>query len=309
MSLATINSGLRKFKNFKLNNQTGGAGFLDSQNAIAKIAFIIIVVYLFVIVLRFGVQILTWLFSPSGSPKIIDGMVDGNEGIMIPQDPAKKGSIPILRSRNEDGGIEFTWGTWLFLNNVSHTGESYNPVSHVFHKGDFLIKKGPNDDPVVDGVFRQDFVNSAPGLYIKYPESLSVSQNEDRDATDVQLIINMNTFNNVIEEISVTNIPIKKWFHVFIRVNNRNLDIYINGTIVKRHELGGVAKQNFSPVFVAQNQGFDGKISDLRYFNYALGTRKMNSIVSAGPNLKVAGKNNDIYTNPPYYGLRWYLSN
>ena len=59
----------------------------------------------------------------------------------------------------------------------------------------------------------------------------------------------MNTFNKITEKVTVRDIPLNKWLNVILRVEN-TLDIYINGTIVKRHELSGVPKQNHGKMFL-----------------------------------------------------------
>ena len=41
----------------------------------------------------------------------------------------------------------------------------------------------------------------------------------------------------------------------YYRVENRYLDVYVNGSIVARHELQSVPKQNDSPVYVNHKNG------------------------------------------------------
>ena len=60
-----------------------------------------------------------------------------------------------------------------------------------------------------------------------------------------------------------------------IRVDVKNVDIYINGTIVIRHVLSGVAKQNYGDVYVNKNNGYSGMLSDLWYFNKGLNTTEI----------------------------------
>ena len=138
-----------------------------------------------------------------------------------------------------------------------------------------------------------NFPNNAPGLYI------APNTNE--------LVVIMNTFTTINEEIHVPNVPMNKWLHVVIRIENNKLDVYINGTLAKRHILANVAKQNYGDVNVALNGGFQGYISDLRYFNHALQPGEIVSIVNKGPNLTL-NNNSSILTNtPPYLALQWYV--
>jgi hypothetical protein len=117
----------------------------------------------------------------------------------------------------------------------------------------------------------------------------------------------MNTFDVINEEIKIPNIPLNKWLNVIIRCRNKDLDVYINGIITKSIKLSGVPKQNYGNVYVGMNGGFSGYVSDLWYYDYALGTTNMKKILVKGPNLKFSGENAKISQNPNYLSLRWYF--
>jgi hypothetical protein len=90
----------------------------------------------------------------------------------------------------------------------------------------------------------------------------------------------------ITEYMDVQNIPIKDvWVNIMIRLQNKIMDIYVNGVITKRLVFNNVPIQNYDDVWVCQNGGFNGKLSNLRYFNHALNVFEINSIVSSGPNL------------------------
>ena len=97
------------------NNVAGNRDFLNSNSLIAKFAFLLLVIILFVMALRLGSSILSWIFSPSQNPILIDGMVDSKQMLVIPQDPSVKGAIPIMRSVNDAQGMEFTWSVWIYI--------------------------------------------------------------------------------------------------------------------------------------------------------------------------------------------------
>jgi hypothetical protein len=135
--------------------------------------------------------------------------------------------------------------------------------------------------------------NNAPGLYIA-PNTNS-------------LVVVMNTFNVINEEIVIPDIPINKWVNVIIRCENTTLDVYINGTIARSINLVGVPKQNYGDVYVAMNGGFDGYISNLWYYNYSLGTAAIQKIINGGPNTKMIGGNGLADTTYNYLSLRWFF--
>jgi hypothetical protein len=123
-----------------------------------------------------------------------------------------------------------------------------------------------------------------------------------------KLIVMMNTFDMINEEIEIPNIPVNKWINVILRCRNTFLDVYVNGTITRSIDLSGVPKQNYGDVFVALNGGFDGYISNLQYYNYALGTTAIQKLVSNGPNTTMTSSSglNDKTIN--YLSLRWFFT-
>jgi hypothetical protein len=263
----------------------GSNEFLNSNSMVAKFAFIIFVLIFFVIFLRSGISFISWLFSPSPNPILIDGMSDAKQMLQIPQDPTLKGSIPILRSMNEVEGMSFTWSVWIYIDDMSYKDNEYK---HIFHKGNDNIN-------VKTQPYGMNFPNNGPGLYI------APNKND--------LVVVMNTFEEINDQITIKDVPLNKWVNVIIRVNEQHeLDVYINGKLARRHMLTGVPKQNYGDVFVAMNGGFSGYISSLRYFSSSIGVNDIQSIVSSGPNLKTIG-DKLINSQPNYLSMRWFFEN
>lgn len=262
---------------------SGTKEFLTSNSLVAKFAFLLLVLFLFITVLRLGASLLGWLLGPSDNPRLIKGMIDAKQMVTIPQDPNMKGSIPVLRSRDQRDGIEFTWSVWLYINDLTYKEGQYR---HIFHKGNDNINFGGSK-------VGMNFPNNAPGLYLGPKEN--------------SLVVVMNTFDTIDEEVVIENIPVKKWVNVILQCDGQNLDVYINGTLARRHILSGVPKQNYGDVYVAMNGGFDGYISELQYFNSDIGLARIHAIVSSGPNMKMTDSTL-TESIPPYLSTRWYYT-
>ena len=260
--------------------------FLNSNSLVAKMSFILFVLFAFIILLRIGIAILGWIYSPNSSPKLITGMVDATQLLVIPQDPSSAGAVTIPRSNNASDGIEFTWSVWIYIDNLTTNEGKYKCI---FYKGNDYTDN-PN---AVDDAKGLNFPNNAPGLYI------APNTND--------LVIFMNTFNVINEQIIVNDVPLNKWVNVMIRLEDTTLDIYINGTITKSHKLHGVPKQNYGDVYVGMNGGFSGYVSNLWYYDYALGTTAIENIVKNGPNTNFVGSNGINVKNPDYLSLRWFF--
>ena len=260
-------------------NDTG-----KNNTIVSKIAFLILIIFVYVVLLRVGMALISYFFGPSNSPKLIVGKINAqNTPLDITQDPTIPTSILIPRSVNAIDGIEFTWSVWINIENLLYNVGKYK---HIFSKG--------NNDPGPMGIMMP---NNAPGLYIA--------------PTTNDLIIIMNTYEVVSEEIIIPDIPLNKWLNVIISCKNTTLNVYINGFITKSHQLHGVPKQNNGDVYVAWNNGFAGSISNLWYYNYAISTSAIQSLVKKGPNLNDASVSNGSsqakQTDFDYLSLRWYL--
>ena len=277
--------GTSTFNQFSSNQYTSATmDFINSNSVIAQVAFLLLVLFVFIILLRLGISLLGYFLAPTGTPKLIDGMVDAKQIIVIPQDPNSEGSMTITRSANANEGIEFTWSVWIYIDDLTYRTGNYRCI---FYKGNDYSKNPKEESHGLN------FPNNAPGLYIA-PNTNS-------------LIVMMNTFNVINEEIQINDIPLNKWVNVIIRCQNNTLDIYINGTIIKSHHLHGVPKQNYGDVYVAPNGGFSGYISNLWYYNYALGTTEISKLVNKGANTYMRGSGGIDFKKPNYLSLRWFF--
>ena len=257
--------------------------FFSGNSLISRFAFLLLVLFAFIVILRIGILIVSLFTKPDDSPKLINGMVNAKQMIIFPQDPESNGSVTIYRSANQDTGIEFTWSVWIYIDNLQYNEGVYK---HVFYKGNPNL----NNDEDNKGL---NFPNNAPGLYI--------APNTNK------LVIMMNTYTVINEEVEVPDIPLNKWVNVIIRCKNSTLDVYINGTIARSVELMGVPKQNYGDVYVASNGGFDGNISNLWYYNYALGTAAIQRIAKNGPNTSSAGSTGTSVKTSDYLSMRWFF--
>ena len=258
--------------------------FLESNTLIAKFAFLIFVLIIFMILLSLGVKIIGYFMKPNNEPKLINGTMNGSNEVTIYQDPKNGDSIPILRSNNQNKGIEFTWSVWIYINDINKNTK----YSHIFNKGNATF-----DDSGMATV------NNGPGLYL------------DNETNNLVIAMNTVSLSNKQELLNVKNIPLRKWVNCVIRIENTALDVYINGGIVARTVLQDVPKQNYQNVNICKNSGFNGNLADLQYFDKSLSIFQINNIVSRGRNTRAAteGSSNDATGFPHYLSNLWYSAN
>jgi hypothetical protein len=291
-SIADAKSSMNQFSS--TSAMDAGKEFLQSNSLIAKFGFIILVLFGFLFLFRIGMMILSYILNPSDSPYLVKGLISGTESLRVQQDSRTSYAI-VNYSENQATGLEFTYSVWILLNSTNTNANS--KYAHIFNKG---ILDGSNI--TVSGV---NNMSNAPGLYVK--------GNTDGTST---MRVYMDTFSQTgpIQKIDdqrmtmdISGIPYNKWVNVIIRVQNRILDVYINGVLTQHKDLGYVPRQNFGDVYVCQNGGFSGKLSDLRYYPKSLNVFEINGIVGWGPNLSTSpsasGQSN---TDASYLSYLWY---
>ena len=263
--------------------------FLNSNSMIAKFAFVILVLIVFMFFLNIGIGLVTYFMAPTKSPYIIHGMLPGRDYNIYPQDPAG-GTAIVYRSNNKMGGIEFTWTFWLKIDTIP-TNSNY---MNVFLKG--------TDTYDTSGISN---VNNAPGVYL-YKNTQTTASGEQLALLCIFDSASPDETSQLTpKKIEIENLPIRKWFHVAIRLQNKTMDCYVNGIITKRESFGDyIPKQNYDPIIFAGNGGFAGSISNLRYYDYALSVFELNSVVYYGPNLSSANGAASSYFD--YLGKSWY---
>ena len=264
----------------------------DSNSIFAKFAFLIFMLIFFIIIMKIIINLIIYLFKPSNTPTIVSGTILGTAGSQsIEQNPNVNESIPILRSQNDDMGIEFTWSTWLNINQRLYSlsdSETKPMYAHVFNKGE------THQTPDENGIFRP---NNCPGVYLNTKTN--------------QLLVLLTTFNNTTESIIITDMPVNKWFNLIIRVEQLKVDIFINGKLAKRHLLTNVPKQNYGNIQVFKKSGtfgVDCQLSELRYFDYSVNLSEVQNIISEGPNLALIQKQNYSSKHNNYLSTLWYLN-
>lgn len=285
---------------------SGTKDFLNNNSLIAKISFVILIIICFVILFNIGYWLITLILSPSRTPLLVDGMKDAKVPLMIPQALNEKNAKPIYRSDNQYNGLEFTWSTWFYINDPTYGSFSKN-----------IFTKGSKDNIKS----KSKISRQCPGTYLTYSDgktnvnsqeysgfnNITMNLNIIMDIFPYTDIITNNTSYN--QTITIDNIPIKKWVNLIIRCSSQNVvDVFINGTLVQRVKLYNTVKQNYDNVYISQNGGFDGFISNLKYYNYSIGTFEIDQIVSNGPNLKIDKDNNLKQSNPYYLSSKWLFN-
>lgn len=271
----TLNSG------FGSSTDLGGASseFLNSNSIISKFVFLLLVLIVFIMLLNLGVYLISYFIRPDRSPYVVKGLINANRKITISQDPKNSNSVTIYRSNNEDKGIEFTWTVWLYFD-----GLPSGAAKHIFSKGTGSQQKGPSVTLVKQNTDSASDPTAKTGTGAIRIDMDTVIANDPDNGP-----------------VFIKNVPLNRWFNIAIRMQNKIMDVYVNGVVANRYVFKNVPKQNYGDIGVG---GFNGNLSDLRYFDSALNVFQINSIAMAGPNLTTAETAKDSKFD--YLASAWY---
>ena len=278
--------------------------FLNANTAISKFVSFILFLLLFVILFQIGTGILQRFMGPQYNPYIINGMIASDKTTIISSNPNTAKSVPIYRSIDQNQGLEFTWNVWFFINSeitnnlISGTTA---PINSTY--GYRIFSKGPSGDTDLRITsLNKNSLNICPGAYLK------------KNGNDIQLNILLNTFNDTLidsstffESISIDHIPTQKWVCCTIRVQQKAVDIYINGMLKIRKNLQNLPKQNYYDTYIGDANGFKGYVSSLRYYSYAINYDEVQKLFASGPSLKMIS-DSSFPTSSDYLSMKWFFT-
>ncbi len=156
-------------------------------------------------------------------------------------------NIDLPKAINQPQGLTFSYSCWLYFDNFQYR---YGEEKVVF-------TKGPTD-----------LSTMCPGVFL--------------DANTNSLLVKLDTLGSR-EIVTVSALPVKKWIHLAIAVDQDSMDVYINGIIYSHKSFVQLPKENPSTVHAAVGGGFDGKIASLIYYPYFLKPEDVTSVMGSPP--------------------------
>jgi len=82
----------------------------------------------------------------------------------------------------------------------------------------------------------------------------------------------------------IENIPMKRWFHLAVVVNNEAIEVFIDGKLVKTCVAPALPVLNKGELYFSRDGKFDGVLSNMNILPKTLGVAEINQIYMRGPN-------------------------
>lgn len=265
---------------------------------------------------------------------LISSKILGSQKKIISQNPNAAGYKEIMKSKNEKGGLEFTYSLWLNIdpvslvntskydihgclnyidkNNVEYApsctaNQTNNHLIHIFSKGNSIGETGTTGDNTLGlaGVKKE---NNAPGVYLASNRSTGVNRN----SVSILIFMDITTSPAYVGDINppliITNIPTSKWINICIVVRQPTIYVYLNGILkTSKNYSGNAFKQNFDNITVNNNSTPInwGELSSLVYYNRALKSFEVRNMIEKKPSTIYSEEKDDIF--PKYLSMDYYL--
>ena len=164
-----------------------------------------------------------------------------------------KTEVNINSSEIESSTTNYSYSVWIYLDDWNY---KYGEQKVILNRMD-------------------EESNSNPKIYLaNTTNDLSV---------DVQCYGQSTSDGPTLHTCSVKNIKMQKWVHIVTVVNNRTLDIYVDGKLVRTCLLPGVPKiDNDANINITPDGGFSGWTSNINFYNYVLNPQDVWDIYSRG---------------------------
>lgn len=105
-------------------------------------------------------------------------------------------------------------------------------------------------------------------------------------ATENTLTTSVKLSNAAIATCQVPNIPIQKWTNIIVTVNNKALDTYVNGKLVKTcvlEQVPMVPTAESAAVSLTPGGGFSGFTSRFKYWSESINPQEAYNVYKSGP--------------------------
>ena len=177
-----------------------------------------------------------------------------------------------------NGGLEYTFSFWIYIASFEL---KYNQEKVILYWKGKHIK---DDIIIIDGAMgkclereQQKLKKKRKSLVGKYG-GLKVALSEK----DNDLVISQSLLNGDVENIVIKNVPMQKWINIIVMLKLRQFDVFLNGALYGNKFLKQVPLYGPHKLIIDGEGGFDGYISNVKYFNRSLAFPEIKSIWKKG---------------------------
>ena len=201
----------------------------------------------------------TTIFGPAVTTDQTPAPVDGKTGTTI-----SASSVPL--TQGSDFGIQY----WMFIQDWDYKFGQEKAV---------LIRTDPTNAAVTNPKITLHPTDNSLNVSVSVFGGSSTATASSNPAP-----ANATNASGDVFTCTVENVPLQSWLSVSVTVFQRNLDVYINGKLVKSAVLPGVPRPAVGDIQVAPNGGFSGSICNVHSYPNMIGPVDAQAFFAAGTN-------------------------
>lgn len=249
---SSIVQGIKNFGKKTSNIAMQGVNKYKNTSSMGKVIFFIIFA-LFIIFLIYIIYsaVTATKQAAANSPVIVNDVLDAyiaRPGFILPQ---------------VTQGMNHTFSTWIYVKDWNYRFGQYK---NILWKGNPSQQSTTVSTPSISNIH-------CPSMWL-YPLTNSLK------------VMTSTSVPEQVESCDIQNIPLMAWVHIVYVLNNRSVDIYMNGKLERSCALRGVPTISNDNVYItvgSPQPGYYGKIGKTQYFTKALLPNDVATIYQQGP--------------------------
>ena len=231
-----------------------GMNVYKSSSTRTKILFAVaFVVLLALLIYIIAIAVKASRHASANSPVIVNDVIDAYI------------ERPAFQLPEVTQGMNQSFSTWIYVKDWNY---KFGQYKNILWKGN-PTKSGTTSDsgsPAVSNIH-------CPSIWL-YPLTNSLK------------LVTSTSVPEQVESCDIQNIPLMAWVHICYVLNNRTVDVYINGKLERSCALRGIPTITNDPVYITSGSpqaGYYGKIGKTQYFTKALMPNDVANLYQQGP--------------------------
>ena len=239
-------------KSYNSQNLAKTNGTVRQYNSNGKIIFfIVLVLFIAFIIYIIYIAVKTAREAAKKSPIIVNDVIDAYI------------SRPAFKLPQVTQGMNQTFSTWIYVKDWNY---KFGQYKNILWKGNPPNTSTTSSNPIISNIH-------CPSIWL-YPLTNSLK------------VVTSTSVPEQVESCDIQNIPLMTWVHIVYVLNNRTVDIYLNGKLERSCALRGIPTITNDPVYITAGSpqaGYYGKIGKTQYFTKALLPNEVANAYQQGP--------------------------
>lgn len=232
-------------------SKQGVQTYKNSSTMGKVIFFIVLILFISLIIYLVYYAVQASQQANANSPVIVNDVIDAyvaRPAVSLPQ---------VTQGMNQ------SFSTWIYVKDWNY---KFGQYKNILWKGNPMNSSSTSTSPTISNTH-------CPSLWL-YPLTNSLK------------VVTSTTGPGGVESCDIQNIPLMTWVHIVYVLNNRSVDIYINGMLERSCALTGIPIITNDPVYITTGSpqaGFYGKIGKTVYYTYPLLPNQVADLYQQGP--------------------------